>query len=135
MEYSGHEDRHVVLPNHGPDDGTTGYLCRFQLPDILVYPPAQNSVQPVLIDFFLLNDRENRCFTGAASAYTTSDMLAGRLDPERFRFTANSDLFISDEYGLQLIEFASSGRELRRFVLPDDLRVTHPANSKIERTV
>jgi len=130
LEYTGEGHRYVALPDRGPDDGATGYLCRFQWLDIVVKPQSEHPVSLKLVDSVFLKDREQRAFTGASSAMSATDQTAGRFDPEGFRFGTEGNFYVSDEYGPQLIEFRSTGEEVRRFALPEHLSVLHPADSK-----
>lgn len=130
LEYSGKGKRYVALPDRGPDDGATGYLCRYQLLDIDIQPGDENPVRLKLIDSVFLKDKDNRPFTGASSIFTPNQTVAGRLDPEGFRFGHKANFYVSDEYGPQLIEFNEQGREVQRFSLPEHLSVKQPAESK-----
>ena len=38
LEYTGKGSLYIALPDRGPDDGATGYACRFHLLDITVSP-------------------------------------------------------------------------------------------------
>jgi len=130
LEYSGVDQRYVALPDRGPDDGATGYLCRFQVLDINVTLEGSPSVTASLVDSVSLTDSENRPFTGDASAFSPSTNIAERLDPEGFRFANDGGFYLSDEYGPQLIEFDATGHERRRFELPEHLKALHPADNK-----
>ncbi len=132
LEYSGSAQRYVALPDRGPDDGATGYLCRYQLLDINVEPTAAEPVHLKLVDSVLFKDHSGRPFTGSSTAITASKSVAGRLDPEGFRFGRDGTFYVSDEYGPQLIQFSATGKELKRFELPAHLLVKHPAESKAE---
>jgi hypothetical protein len=53
-----------------------------------------------------------------------------RFDPEGFRFGTDKTMFVSDEYGPELLQFSPEGRELRRFAMPSHLRVDSPHSEK-----
>lgn len=130
LAYSGTGHRYAALPDRGPDDGATGYLCRYHLLDILVDPTADSPVKLELIETNLFSDRQGRPFTGSAAAIKATKNQSGRLDPEGFRFASDGRFFVSDEYGPQLVEFSPRGKEVRRFAMPSHLTVLHPADSK-----
>lgn len=126
IEYSGVGHRYAALSDRGPDDGSTGYLCRYHLLDISVEPGAAHPVKLQLVDTKLFNDAEGRPFTGSSAAIQVTSQCGCRLDPEGFRFARNGGFFVSDEYGPQLVEFSAKGKEVRRFGLPAHLQVQHP---------
>jgi hypothetical protein len=132
LEYSGNAQQYVALPDRGPDDGATGYLCRYQLLDINVQPGAAEPVILKLVDSILFKDCLDRPFTGASNAFAAGESIAERLDPEGFRFGKDGTFYVSDEYGPQLIQFSAMGKELKRFQLPEHLMVENPAESKVE---
>ena len=132
LEYSGAGHRYAALPDRGPDDGATGYLCRYHLIDINVDPQAAEPVKLHLVDTKLFNDAEGRPFTGSAAAIQETSQCGCRLDPEGFRFARNGGFFISDEYGPQLVEFSANGKEVRRFGLPTHLQVKHPCQDTMQ---
>ncbi len=130
LEYSGEGQRYVALPDRGPDDGATGYECRFQVLDIFVNPEESPAVKTKLVATVPLTNKRRLPFTGDATAYVATAEHAGRLDPEGFRFHSSGHFFLSDEYGPQLMEFDANGQALREFTLPDHLTVRHPAGTK-----
>jgi len=130
LEYTGSGNRYVALPDRGPDDGATGYHCRFQHLEVDIRPDSIPSVTLKLIESQMLTDGHGRPFTGAASAIVPQADVGERLDPEGFRFAKNGHFFLSDEYGPQLIEFSANGQEQHRFTLPEHLTTTIPADSK-----
>ena len=131
LAYSGNGHRYAALPDRGPDDGATGYLCRYHLLDINVDLAQENSVSLQLVDTKLFSDHRGRPFTGSSAAIKETESFGGRLDPEGFRFATGGGFFVSDEYGPQLVEFSPKGKEIRRFALPAHLQVQHPADNKL----
>lgn len=130
LEYTGTGNRYVALPDRGPDDGATGYLCRFQHVEVNIQPEATPSVTVNLIESTLLTDNHGRPFTGASTAMVPVADVGERLDPEGFRFGNDGGFFVSDEYGPQLIEFSADGQEQHRLTLPEHLMATILADSK-----
>lgn len=130
IEYTGRGNRYFALSDRGPDDGATGYLCRFHQLDVHVDTDSDTPVKVRIVCSTMLSDSEDRPFSGMSTAYHPTAGCAGRLDPEGCRRGPNGDLFISDEYGPLLIQFSSEGRELSRLPLPRHLLVKHPGPSK-----
>ena len=132
LEYTGNGHRYAALADRGPDDGATGYLCRYQVIDITVQPDVVPVVKLELVDSVLLHDHEGRPFTGDASAFDPAQRPGERLDPEGFRFARDGGFYVSDEYGPQLIRFSPVGQETCRLPLPAHLQIAHPADSKLK---
>lgn len=130
LEYSGVGHRYVALPDRGPDDGATGYRCRFHVLDIAVSLDESPAVTVKLIETVALTNEQRLPFTGDATAFSATATHAGRLDPEGLRIHSSGHFFLSDEYGPQLLEFDAEGRVQRRFRLPEHLTIRHPADSK-----
>ena len=133
LEYSGRDNLYFAVSDRGPDDGATGYLCRFHLLEVNIDKKADKPVTTQMKGCVMLSDSKDRPFSGMSTEYLPTAECAGRFDPEGCRRGPNGSLFISDEYGPLLIQFSSQGRELRRLPLPDHLLVRHPGpNKKLE---
>ncbi|TWT34840.1 esterase-like activity of phytase family protein [Blastopirellula retiformator] len=130
LEYAGVGNRYIALPDRGPDDGATGYQCRYQVVEINVQPGAASPVTVALKETHILHDAKNRCFTGASQAIKCTDDCAGRLDPEGIRVLADGRKFLSDEYGPLVLLLDANDRETRRYQMPAHLRCLHPSDSK-----
>jgi len=131
LEYTGDGTRYIGLPDRGPDDGATGYLCRYQLLDIAITPEAVKPVTLKVLSTHLLSDEQGRHFTGDARQFEATDDIGKRLDPEGIRFAQNGTFWVSDEYGPQVIQFNSNGKAVRSFKLPTHLLAKHPAETKL----
>ena len=130
LEYTGHGNRYIALPDRGPDDGATGYECRYQVIEINITPDSPKPVQVVLKETHVLKDFAARNFTGSAAATKCTESCAGRLDPEGVRVGRDGRIFVSDEYGPTLIAFDTADRELARFQLPLHLHIQNASDSK-----
>jgi len=130
LEYTGAGNRFLALPDRGPDDGATEYECRLHVVDIAIEPGADAPVQVRLKQTLLFRDNAGRCFSGSSKVLTSTAESAGRLDPEGIRIGADGSLFVSDEYGPQLLQFDGQGTEVRRFTLPQHLQITHASADK-----
>ncbi len=132
IEYTGRNNLYYALPDRGPDDGAVPWKCRVQTIRIDICPQKNPPVVAGLVSTTLLLDETNRNFIGKATAYSPSNKLAERFDPEGIRITRDGTFYISDEYGPQLIQFSSFGKAVRRIPLPSHFLITHPGRSKKE---
>lgn len=131
LDYSSDTQHLAAMSDRGPDDGAVGYPCRVQLFEIDIQPENAQPVTARLVRSVLFTDAEGRPFTGASAAITCTASLAHRLDPEGFRFGPGGQLFVSDEYGPEVIAFNADGREVRRFGTPAHLHVAVPDPDKV----
>ncbi|MBL8818830.1 MAG: esterase-like activity of phytase family protein [Planctomyces sp.] len=120
-----------VLPDRGPDDGATSYRCRSHLLKIQIDPQAVSRVNVELLATEYLTDELGRGWYGSSTAPVSSDS-AGRLDPEGLRTLPGGRFLLSDEYGPSILEFASNGRLVRSWQVPQHMQVEHPAATKQE---
>lgn len=130
LEYTGHGNRFIALPDRGPDDGATGYQCRYQVVEINITPDSAKPVQVELKETHVLKDFAARSFTGSAAATKCTESCAGRLDPEGVRVGRDGRIFVSDEYGPSLIAFDATDHEIARFQLPWHLQIRNASDSK-----
>lgn len=130
LEYTGKRNRYAILSDRGPDDGATGYQCRYHFIDIKIEPKNSPAVTTQLISTEQLFDAHGRAYPGLSSQIEPSATLAARFDPEGFRFGQDGRFWIAEEYGPQIIEFGSDGRALRSLELPEHFKVQFPADVK-----
>ena len=132
IDYAGTGSLYALLSDRGPDDGAVSYPCRVQLAEILIDPAAAEPVQLKLKATVPLVDLQKRPFTGRSSFLVAEGRFAHRLDPEGVRFGADQTLYVSDEYGPEILQFDRQGKELRRLSLPAWLKVAHPSGDRQE---
>lgn len=130
LEYTGHGNQYLAVSDRGPDDGATGFLCRFHELEIVPPPTVGAAVQLNLIRTRMLVDRQQRPWSGSAAVFQADAARAGRLDPEGLRRNASDELFISDEYGPNIIQFDGHGHELNRLTLPARFHISQPGDTK-----
>lgn len=132
IDWTGDGERYLVLADRGPKDGATSFRCRWHEIEIHVKPDAALDVK--LVSTTLLADEQGRAFTGSTAALAADETHAARLDPEGLRLGRDGRVWISDEYGPDVLEFTRDGRCVRRLAVPDAFRCAHPdAKSKKER--
>lgn len=121
IAYTGVGNRYILVSDRGPADGASEFACRYHAFDIAVRADGKPAVSIDLVSTTMLTGEKGEPLTGS---------LAGgsrRFDPEGVRVGPAGTLFVSDEYGPDLAEFAADGRQLRRFVLPSRFRPTRPS--------
>jgi len=69
LEYTGQGGRYVAVSDRGPDDGATGYLCRFHLLNVHVDADAKPPVSISVIGSTMLSNSDGLPFSGMSKAY------------------------------------------------------------------
>ncbi|MEY2727138.1 MAG: hypothetical protein RLZZ458_3005 [Planctomycetota bacterium] len=126
LDYSGRDGVYAALSDRGPDDGAVSYPCRVQLYKIMIAVGAEVPVRVELQQTVLLKDSQGLPLSGRSTLLRAGERLGRRFDPEGFRFSRSGTMFVSDEYGPEIVEFSAEGRELRSLVLPHYLKVGKP---------
>ena len=136
LEYSGEGMLFASMSDRGPDDGAVDYHCRVQWLELDLPGLSASSINATVRRTIIFTDSEGRRFSGSSAAIQATKELGHRLDPEGFRFGSDGSMYVSDEYGPHLIQFSADGRELKRFQLPDHLKVATPdADKKKENSL
>lgn len=130
LDYSPQTQLLAALSDRGPDDGAVSYPCRFQLFALKVNPDQNPVVSLALRHTTLLTDSSGKPLNGRSTILAADSQQGRRFDPEGFRFGTDGRCFISDEYGPEIVEFNSAGREIRSLPLPRYLKVTSPDGDK-----
>jgi hypothetical protein len=130
LDYSGQGMLFASMSDRGPDDGAVDYHCRVQLIELTIPEEPRQSIPAMVRKTIIFTDKEGRRFSGSSSAIVPTPKVGHRLDPEGFRFGPSGSMFVSDEYGPQIIQFSADGHELKRFVLPAHFLVTTPDADK-----
>ena len=127
IAYSGHDHRYIMVTDRGPADGAVSFPCRMHSVDIVVKIEGRLRVKASLRDTVLLKDEKGRSFLGTASAFDPAHPAASlRLDPEGVRVGHDGNIFISDEYGPYLYQFAPNGKRLRSIRIPRKFQIDNP---------
>jgi hypothetical protein len=127
IEYTGTDDRYLLIPDRGPADGATSYRCRFHVMRLPVRPGAAKPVTASLVSTTFLRNELGEHLVGATSAFAADDPSKGlRFDPESIR-RVDGRLFISDEYGPFLAEFTKAGARKQMLPVPSRFQISHPA--------
>ena len=125
-------DEYLAQPDRGPLDGAVPFACRVQRLKITVRPGTPAPVTAQITGTTLLTDESGRQLIGAKAAFDTEHPERSlRFDPEGLRARDNR-WFISDEYGPAVREFNSSGKLLRRFLVPARFTIAHPSQEPAE---
>ncbi|HTU20600.1 MAG TPA: esterase-like activity of phytase family protein [Gemmataceae bacterium] len=131
IAYSGKGNRFIMVADRGPADGTVSFQCRMHFLDIVVKSAGRPEMKASLRGTVLLKDEEGRSFLGIASAFDPARPAASlRLDPEGVRVGRDGSIFISDEYGPYLYQFAANGKRLRSIRIPEKFQIVNPRAKK-----
>ncbi|MEO7717058.1 MAG: esterase-like activity of phytase family protein [Capsulimonas sp.] len=122
IAYTGSGNQYIAVNDRGFSNGEAHYDDRIQIFEILTNA-ATKTVTPTLLKTVLLRDEQGRPFTGFSGDIGTA---APRLDPEGVRVSRDGNLFISDEYGPSIYEFAPSGKRIRTLQIPAKFAIAHP---------
>lgn len=119
VAWTGAGSRYVFVADRGPKDGAAAYACRYHLVDVNVQPGQSPAVTLNLVETHLLTDEQGRRLVGAGAAFSSGL----RFDPEGVRVGRTGNLFLAEEYGPSVCEFAPGGKRLRCLKVPDRFRV------------
>ncbi len=128
IAYCGVDNLYYLLPDRGPKDGAVEWTCRVQQFAIVIDPNAEPPVTMELVKTIVLKDQFGHPYVGAAAALVANEVHGARLDPEGIRIGANGNLFVSDEYGPQVIEFEANGKFVKQLPLPPRYLIEHPCS-------
>ena len=128
IAYCGVDNLYYLLPDRGPKDGAVEWTCRVQQFAIVIDPNAEPAVTMELVKTIVLKDQFGHPYVGAAAALVANEVHGARLDPEGIRVGANGNLFVSDEYGPQVIEFEANGQFVKQLPLPPRYLIEHPCS-------
>jgi hypothetical protein len=133
IAYAGSGNWYVMIADRGPKDGATHYRCRYHVFDIPVKPGEKPAVQPLLVATRFLTNGEGRGFVGLSSAFDAArPQRSLRLDPEGVRVGRTGSLFVADEYGPLVLEFAEGGRLRRVLKVPEKFGVARAGPGRDE---
>ncbi len=126
IDYTGKGNLYIACDDRGPGNGEVPFRPRFHTLRIAIDPTQSQSVKVDLVSTTLLSNERGEALNGFAAAFSEkTPELSARFDPEGLRLSANGTLFISDEYGPWIDEFATSGTRLRRLAIPSKFGVLH----------
>jgi hypothetical protein len=131
LEYSGRDNLYYVLPDRGPGDGSARYHCRWQM--IELKPPGHENAKASarVVGTTLLTASDGKPLIGVSTAFDPNSPDGNhRFDPEGIRLGPNGSVFISDEYGPYVMEFDSTGHQVRSLDVPARYLIAHPAATK-----
>jgi len=133
VAYTGQGNRYIMAADRGPKDGTVSFQCRMHFVDIVVKSGEQSELKVHLHDTVLLKDEKGRSFLGISSAFDTSHPASSlRFDPEAVRVGRDGTIFMSDEYGPYIYQFAPSGKRLASIRVPEKFQIAIPQAKESE---
>ncbi|MGH8051820.1 MAG: esterase-like activity of phytase family protein [Arenimonas sp.] len=114
----------LALSDRGPGGGVMDYATRVQR--IVVPTNLANGVirQPLVFRTILFKDASGTLLNGLNPGSLNGDksVLGASFDPEGIALGKNGSLYIADEYGPSIYEFDTSGRLVRSFETPANLK-------------
>ncbi|HAC89335.1 MAG TPA: hypothetical protein DCF63_01705 [Planctomycetaceae bacterium] len=123
IEYSGRDQLYWLLPDRGPLDGATDYLCRIH--QVELQTTDHSSVGLRVVATQMLRQKSGDALCGSLELVTSSSSTRSRAyDPEAIRVAADGSLLISDEYGPWIDRFSGQGVMEATWSLPLELRLT-----------
>jgi hypothetical protein len=123
IEYSGQGHLYWVIPDRGPLDGATDYLCRIH--QVELHTADRSSVGLRVVATQMLRQKSGDALCGSLELVTSSSSPRSRAyDPEAVRVAADGSLLISDEYGPWIDRFSGQGVMEATWTLPSALRLT-----------
>lgn len=120
LVYDSQNDVYLCQPDRGPGDGSLPFRPRFVVVKI---KQSGETLEPTVVESVIFRDAQDVAMTGLTPDDFTADaprMKDGRtcLDPEAIALAADGTLYVSDEYGPLIYQFARDGRMIRRIKLP-----------------
>jgi hypothetical protein len=124
IAYTGEGDLYVAVPDRGPKDGATSFTSRFYLVRVALDGAR---VVTELVAATPLRQATGAPHTGLKYLFDAANGPGSlRFDPEGVRVSPRGTLFVSDEYGPTLGEFAPDGKQLRTLRLPEKFLIARP---------
>lgn len=118
----GKGDEYLMLSDRGPGDGGVAYPCRWhRLRLSWESEPAFEVLQTVM-----LTDESGRTLIGNSGAYSPDPTANLRYDPEGIAVGPDGTVYISEEYGPAVDAFDSTGKRIRRLLIPSMFAIAHP---------
>ncbi len=135
IEYTGHGNMYLLLPDRGPNDGDSEYRCRFHALELIANPGGTTPLTAKITATTMLQTEHAANFVGSAWAFDERGAAQSlRFDPEGIRIDRQGQLFISDEYGPSVYRFAPSGRRTAVLNVPRRFQIAHPAATPAEES-
>ncbi len=124
IEYTGENNRYLVLSDRGPGDGAASYACRFHEIELSL-DMEQQRLTPHLLKTTLLRSAANELLSGSLAAVASAgrDKLSLAHDSEGLRLLEGGTLVISEEYGPSVTLFSRSGQRLKPWTIPSQFKL------------
>ncbi len=114
----------LALSDRGPGGGVLDYATRVQR--IIVPTNLSNGVikEPIVFRTIMFKDANGTLLNGLnpGSLNGNKSVLGASFDPEGVALGKNGKIYIADEYGPSVYEFDGSGRFVRSFTTPANLK-------------
>jgi hypothetical protein len=125
IAYTGSGHRYIAINDRGPADGASEFIARFQTLDVAV---STTGVETTLVSTTVLTRP-----SGAPLVGSLNGPRRLRYDAEAVRVSPSGTLWIAEEYGPRIDEFAADGRLIRSLDIPARYRgQRHTHDPKLE---
>lgn len=138
IDYTGKDDLYWAVADRGPLDGASGYRCRMHLMRFRMTPGSDGkpgTIETEVLRTVMLTSESGLGLMGGTKYLNPMDGAASRrFDPEGARLARSGEsIFLSDEYGPHIDEFALDGRRVRRIPIPGPAGIeNHSADPALE---
>ncbi len=121
----------LALSDRGPGGGVLDYATRVQRIFIPMNPISAKIYQPIIFRTVLFKDTNGTLLNGLNPLLLNGDKskLGASFDPEGIAMGRHGKMYVADEYGPSIYEFDRTGRALRSFSVPENLKPVE-ANNK-----
>jgi len=129
IDYTGKDNRYVVLSDRGAGDGAASFPCRFHFVQLKL-DPEKRSIDFQLERTAMLKDASGESMTGSLSVLKAWDkpQRCPSYDPEGIRVLGDTGVLISDEYGPYIDLFTNDGKHIKNFALPKAFQLSEKLN-------
>lgn len=132
LVYDSKGDVYYSVSDRGPGDGTMPYRPRCV---VLKIGQDGDKLDISTVKSIIFRDESGREMTGLIPddpEASTPRMKDGRtcIDPEALALASDGSLYVTDEYGPYLYQFASDGKMIRRIEMPEQFRPVNGAGKK-----
>jgi hypothetical protein len=121
----------LALSDRGPGGGVLDYATRVQRIFIPTHPLSAKIYQPIILRTILFKDPSGTLLNGLNPLLLNGDKskLGASFDPEGIAMGRYGKMYVADEYGPSIYEFDRTGRVLRSFSVPKNLKPIEANNT------
>jgi hypothetical protein len=124
LTYDRRNNTWLALSDRGPGGGVLDYATRVQRIFVPTNPFTGAIKNPYILRTILFADENGVLLNGLNPGLLNGDKsrLGASFDPEGIAIGLRGNMYVADEYGPSIYEFNRSGRKLRSFTTPQNLK-------------